>query len=176
MKKEFNKHIRSYKDYLKKGVTFWDITPVLVNRKLFNWVIDEMTNCFLGAKIDAVVCPEARGFVFGGAVASKLGCGVLVVRKEGKLPPCPKKIITYSKEYGEGRLEIPTGLLKPKARVVIVDDVLATGGTAYAIEQALLEMGYNVIGSVFVIGLLKPYEASKYTLNSTIHAVINYEE
>ncbi|MFH1228035.1 MAG: adenine phosphoribosyltransferase [Planctomycetota bacterium] len=148
---KLKKQIRTYRDWPKKGINFLDITKLLHNSIMFKKAIDGMVNFLLRKQIEVVLCPESRGFIFGAAVARSLSAGVLVARKLGKLPPCPKKKVYYDLEYGKDALEIPLGLIKNGAKVAIVDDVLATGGTAKALEDAAEKMGGVVVSHVFLI-------------------------
>ncbi len=123
--------VREIKDFPKKGINFKDITPLLADPKAFAFAIDGLVNRYLSQKIGYVVCIEARGFVIGAPLAYRLGAGVIMVRKPGKLPyECSS--LSYDLEYGSATLEIHKDALKKDDRVIIADDVLATGGTALA--------------------------------------------
>lgn len=146
-----------YKDFITdvpnwpaEGVLFKDITPLLADGQAFNLVLDELSLMIeeLSESVDCVVGIESRGFIFGSAISSLNGLGFIPVRKEGKLPP-PTEYIDSTKEYGNEVLEVKAG----KGDVVIVDDVLATGGTIKATEQLLTDAGYNVVGAIVVIDL-----------------------
>jgi adenine phosphoribosyltransferase len=140
--------IKDVEGFPIEGVTFRDITPVLSNPSAFQTVVDEMIVLMDEHKGELVAGIEARGFVFGSAMASLDGKGFIPIRKEGKLPP-PTVRINSSKEYGNDTLEVKEG----KGDVVIVDDVLATGGTLLAAEELLRLAGYNVVGAVVFIDL-----------------------
>lgn len=146
---DYKQYISNVPNWPAEGVLFKDITPLLSDGKAFQFAMDDITlaidefdNCELIAGI------ESRGFIFGSAAATLNGIGFIPVRKEGKLPP-PVEYIDSTKEYGNDVLEVKQG----SGDVVIVDDVLATGGTLKATEQLLLSAGYNVIGAVVLIDL-----------------------
>lgn len=144
--------IREVPDWPCKGVSFKDITTVLENRDAFRYTIDKMTEPFLDQKIDKIVAIDARGFLFGAAMAYKLDCGVSLVRKQGKLP---NNIISEKskKEYGEDILEMHEDTIKEGERVLIVDDILATGGTIEAVAKLVKRMGGNIVGMSFMVNL-----------------------
>lgn len=146
-----------YKDFITdvpnwpaEGVLFKDITPLLADGQQFNLVLDDLSLMIdeLAANADCVVGIESRGFIFGSALAALNGMGFIPVRKEGKLPP-PTEYIDSTKEYGSEVLEVKAG----KGKVVIVDDVLATGGTLRATERLLTDAGYEVIGAIVLIDI-----------------------
>ena len=145
-------HIREIQDWPCVGVSFKDITTVLENREAFRYTIDEMTKPFLDQKIDKVVVIDARGFLLGTAMAYRLNCGVSLVRKQGKLP---SSTISESsiKEYGADILEMHDDTIKENENVVIVDDILATGGTAEAAAKLVERMGGNIVGMSFMVNL-----------------------
>ena len=144
--------IRTIPDYPKPGIMFRDITTLLGNPRAFRRAIDEMVQPHCGAKIDKVAGLEARGFILGGAVAHQLGVGFIPVRKKGKLP---HTVIgeDYALEYGTDRVEIHTDAINPGDQVLLVDDLIATGGTAMAGIKLLQRAGAQVIGCSFVIDL-----------------------
>jgi adenine phosphoribosyltransferase len=144
--------IRTIPDYPKKGIMFRDITTLLGNPRAFRRAVDELVQPHAGAKIDAVAGLEARGFILGGAVAHQLCVGFVPVRKKGKLP---HTVIgeDYALEYGTDRVEIHTDAIKPGDQVLLVDDLIATGGTAMAGIKLLERAGAKVIGCSFVIDL-----------------------
>jgi adenine phosphoribosyltransferase len=142
---------REVADFPQAGIQFKDLTPVLADARGFAAVTDAMAD--LAADADLVAGVDARGFLLGGAVASRLGIGVLAVRKGGKLPP-PVHSVTYSLEYGTATLEIPADGIDIAGRnVVIIDDVLATGGTVAAAHQLLLAGGARVAAAAVVLEL-----------------------
>lgn len=141
-------------DYPKKGISFKDITPLLANGAAFSAAIEEMAQfCERdGLRPDVLACPEARGFIFASALAQRLGIGFIPLRKPGKLPREVAKT-TYDLEYGQDTLEIHKDDIKPGMRVMMVDDVLATGGTMAACIQLIESLGAQVIGAAFLLEL-----------------------
>ncbi len=156
--------IRDVPNFPKPGIVFKDITPLLANGPLFARTIDLFAERYHGQKIDTVLGIESRGFIIGAALAYKLGAGFSVVRKPGKLP-YEKHQASYELEYGTDTLEIHIDGIPRQARVVIADDLIATGGTAAATAQLVSKLGGTVVECVFVIELpflkgrdkLKPY-------------------
>jgi len=144
--------IRDIPDFPKKGILFKDITPLLRDGNSFRSAVDEIVKFFSKKKIDLVACVEARGFILGSAVAYKLGVGIVPIRKKGKLPYRTKRV-TYSLEYGEDTLELHEDAVKPGEQVLVVDDLLATGGTSAAVLELIQSLGGNVVGIVFLIEL-----------------------
>ena len=122
------RHIRPVPDFPKPGILFRDITPLLADVAAFAAAIDRLAEPWRGARLDAIAAVEARGFLFAGPLALELNAGLIPVRKPGKLP-AETISYEYDLEYGRDRLEMHTGILQPGARVLVVDDVLATGGT-----------------------------------------------
>jgi adenine phosphoribosyltransferase len=145
--------IRSIPDFPKPGILFRDITTLLKDKNAFKKAVDLIAGKFSKSKIDYVAGVEARGFIFGGALAQKLHLGFIPVRKKGKLPGKTKGI-TYNLEYGTDTLEIQEDALKPKDKVLIIDDLLATGGTVKAVADLLEAQGAKIIGAAFVIELV----------------------
>lgn len=144
--------IRDIPDFPSKGIIFKDITPLLADPRAFHIVLDSLAERFIGAHVDAIVGVEARGFIFGGALAARLNASFVPARKPGKLPASVDKV-SYTTEYSTAELEIHKESFKPGARVVIVDDVLATGGTAKAAANLVATQGGEVIAYAFVIEL-----------------------
>src|SRR6201996_3374506 len=149
---DFKASIRTIPDYPKPGIMFRDITTLLGNPRAFRRAVDEMVQPYAGLKIDKIAGIEARGFILGGAVAHQLSVGFVPVRKKGKLP---HTVIgeDYDLEYGKDRVEIHTDAITKGERVIVVDDLIATGGTAFAAIKLLERAGANVIGCAFVIDL-----------------------
>ncbi|WP_265521309.1 adenine phosphoribosyltransferase [Oerskovia flava] len=141
--------VRPVQDYPSPGVTFRDITPLLADPVAFRDVITALAER-VGDEIDLVAGMEARGFLVGSPLASHLGVGFVPVRKAGKLPP-PTQAITYDLEYGTATIELRAGTLTPGARVLLVDDVLATGGTAAAGAQLVERCGGEVVALAFLL-------------------------
>jgi len=156
--------IRDIPDFPKPGIVFKDITPLLSNGTLFKKTIDLIAERYQGQKIDIVLGIESRGFIVGAALAYKLGAGFSVVRKPGKLPYQTHRA-SYELEYGTDSLEIHIDAIPPQARVVIADDLIATGGTAAATAELVTKLGGTVVECAFVIELgflngrekLRPY-------------------
>lgn len=142
--------LRPIRDYPKPGIVFQDITPVLADGKLLRTLIDGMAEPFRNLDITHVLGIEARGFILGGAVATSLGAGFVPARKPGKLP-WERVRETYDLEYGTDALECHRDCLDARARVLIVDDVLATGGTARAAGQLARGLGAQVVGWSFLL-------------------------
>jgi adenine phosphoribosyltransferase len=144
--------IRDIPDFPKPGIVFKDITPLLGNGPLFARTIDILAERYRSQKIDSVLGIESRGFIIGAALAYKLGAGFCIVRKPGKLP-YETHSASYELEYGTDRLEIHVDAMPSGARVVITDDLIATGGTAAATAQLVSKLGATVVECAFVIEL-----------------------
>ncbi|MFC1577278.1 adenine phosphoribosyltransferase [Candidatus Omnitrophota bacterium] len=144
--------IRDVPGFPKEGIIFKDITTLLQDRKLFRSAVNMIADKYKGKKIDAVLSVEARGFIFGAAVAYKLGAGVIPIRKKGKLPHKTKSA-TYDLEYGQDTLEIHEDALSKGKSVLIVDDLLATGGTTKAVIELIDHLKGNIVGIAFLIEL-----------------------
>jgi adenine phosphoribosyltransferase len=144
--------IRDIPDFPKQGVVFKDITPLLGDPQAFNMVINLIANRYISQHIDRVVGVEARGFILGAALAYKLNTGLILVRKPGKLPADTLKA-AYELEYGVDQLEIHRDALAPGSRVVLVDDVIATGGTIRAALDLIKELQCEVVELAFLIEL-----------------------
>src|SRR5690625_846197 len=149
---DYKKHIKIVKDWPKKGVEFKDITPLMANGPAFTAAIDEIIQFAKEKKVDVVVGPEARGFIVGCPVAYALKVGFIPVRKEGKLP---REVIQvdYGLEYGENVLAIHKDAIQPGQRVLITDDLLATGGTIEATIKLVEKLGGEIVGCAFLIEL-----------------------
>jgi adenine phosphoribosyltransferase len=144
--------IRSIPDYPKPGIVFRDITTLLGNARAFRRAVDELVQPWAGMKIDKVAGIEARGFILGGAVAHQASAGFVPIRKKGKLPH--KRVsVAYALEYGEDVIEMHADALVAGERVVLVDDLIATGGTAEGAVKLLRQLGANVLAACFVIDL-----------------------
>jgi adenine phosphoribosyltransferase len=144
--------IRTIPDYPKPGIMFRDITTLLGDARAFRRAVDELVQPWAGMKIDKVAGIEARGFILGGAVAHQVSAGFVPIRKKGKLPH--KRVsMTYALEYGEDQIEVHADALVKGERVVLVDDLVATGGTAEAAVKLLRQLGADVLAACFVIDL-----------------------
>ncbi len=144
--------IRSIPDYPKPGIIFRDITTLLGNPRAFRRAVDELVQPYAGLKIDKIAGMEARGFILGGAVAHQLSSGFVPIRKKGKLPHDTVRI-AYSLEYGVDEMEMHRDAVQPGEKVILVDDLIATGGTAVGATQLLRQIGAEVAGACFVIDL-----------------------
>ena len=144
--------IRSIPDYPKPGIVFRDITTLLGDAQAFRRAVDELVHPYAGGKADKVAGIEARGFILGGAIAHQLSAGFVPIRKKGKLPHETVRI-AYSLEYGVDEMEVHTDAIGTGERVILVDDLVATGGTALAAVQLLRQIGADVIAACFVIDL-----------------------
>src|SRR5271165_5381973 len=144
--------IRSIPDYPKPGILFRDITTLLADARAFRRAVDELVHPWAGNKIDKVAGIEARGFILGGAVAHQVSAGFVPIRKKGKLPHTTVRI-AYSLEYGIDEMEMHQDAVTPGERVILVDDLIATGGTAEAAVKLLQHIGADVVATCFVIDL-----------------------
>ncbi|MDP8260259.1 MAG: adenine phosphoribosyltransferase [Candidatus Gygaella obscura] len=149
---QLQKWIRDIPDFPKKGIIFKDITTLLNNPDAFKKTIDILVEKFKSEKIDYIVGIESRGFIFGGALAYQLGCGFVPVRKKGKLPA--KTIaVTYDLEYGTDTLEMHEDAFKKGAKILVIDDLLATGGTAQGVCRLIKQLCGELVGVCFLIEL-----------------------
>ena len=167
---EFEKLIRDVPDFPKEGIIFKDITTLLQDGDAFHQAMNQILKKYLDANIDKVVGIEARGFILGGVLAYKLCCGFVPARKPGKLPAQTIRE-EYTLEYGSNALEIHRDSINPREKVLIVDDLLATGGTALATAKLVEKLGGEVMGIEFLIelGFLNGREKLlKYPLHSLI--------
>ncbi|WP_166417415.1 adenine phosphoribosyltransferase [Cochlodiniinecator piscidefendens] len=152
MKKTVKDYIRTIVDFPHEGIMFRDITTLFADPRGFRMAIDQMLHPYAGEPIDKVVGLEARGFILGGAIAHQLSVGFVPIRKKGKLPG---RTISqdYKLEYGEAIVEIHDDAIKPGEKVLVVDDLLATGGTAEAGIKLLERLGAEIVGCAFIIDL-----------------------
>lgn len=167
---ELKDYIRSIQDYPKEGILFRDITTLLKDKDAFKLAIDKMSEQVKDKKIDLIVGAESRGFLIGSALAYKMNCGFIPVRKKGKLP---YKTISeeYALEYGTDTLYMHEDAIKKGDNVLVVDDLIATGGTALAMIKMVEKLGGNIIGSSFLIELEElngRKEIEKYPINILI--------
>ena len=149
---ELARAIRDVPDFPKPGILFKDITPVLADARLFASSIERLTGHFKPGGVDAVVGIDARGFIFAAAAAYRLQCGFVPVRKKGKLPYQSYEE-SYELEYGSNTIAVHTDAVRPGSRVVLIDDLLATGGTAAAAANLLRRLGANILEITFLIEL-----------------------
>ena len=172
---DFKEVIRTIPDYPQPGIMFRDITTLLGNARAFRRCIDEMVQPYAGTRVDKVAGLEARGFILGGAVAHQLSIGFVPIRKKGKLP---YTVIgeSYALEYGQDRVEIHIDALKPGEQVLLVDDLIATGGTASAGIRLMERAGAQVIGCSFVIDLPELGGADKLrALGKPVNTLVSFE-
>ena len=149
---EIRQAIRDIPNFPKPGIIFKDITPLLSNGRLFKRAVDLLAERYRSSGVDTVLGIESRGFIIGAALAYRLGAGFCIVRKPGKLP-YEKQSATYQLEYGSDTLEIHRDAVAPRARVLITDDLIATGGTAAAAAALVSQLGGEVVECAFVIEL-----------------------
>jgi adenine phosphoribosyltransferase len=164
--------IRNIPDFPKPGILFYDITTLLRDAEGFRQAIDALASPFKGRSIEAVVGMESRGFIFGAAVADRLGAGFIPVRKPGKLPSKTVKA-SYDLEYGSDSLEMHCDAVDQGTRVLVVDDLLATGGTAKATVSLLRGCGADVVGVSFLIELVDLGGRARLT-GEQVSAVLQY--
>jgi adenine phosphoribosyltransferase len=162
---QLKKLIREIPDFPKKGILFYDITTLLKDKSGYATLIDQLADHYIGKQVDLILGMEARGFIFGPALAYRLNAGFVPVRKPGKLPAATARV-EYDLEYGSNALEVHNDAIEKGQRVLIVDDLLATGGTAQATAKLASSLGAQIAGLAFVVELdflngrdkLKPYD------------------
>jgi len=164
--------IRHVQDFPRAGILFYDITTLLQDAEGLRLAIDELSRPFLGAGIELVVGVESRGFIFGAAVADRIGAGFSPVRKPGKLPSSTVKA-SYELEYGSDSLEMHADAVRGGQRVLIVDDLLATGGTARATTDLVKNLGGNVHALAFLIELVGLNGRARLA-GENVHSVLKY--
>jgi adenine phosphoribosyltransferase len=165
--------VRDVPNFPKPGILFRDITPLLADPKAFHIVLDTLAEQFIGDHIDAVVGIESRGFIFGGALAARLNASFVPVRKGGKLPYRVDRV-SYSLEYGEAELEMHRDSLPEGTSVIVMDDLLATGGTAAAAAELVHRQGAYVAGYAFVVEL-ESLDGRDRLLPTPVYSLIRYE-
>lgn len=163
--------IRDIPDFPKPGVVFKDFTPLLANAAGLALAVELMVNPFRGQRVDLVVGAESRGFIFGTAVAQALSAGFVPVRKPGKLP---RQVlgVNYALEYGTDRLEVHSDAITPGQRVLLVDDLLATGGTLAACAELVDRLGGEIVGLAVLIELVGLAGKSKVARFGAVHSVV----
>ena len=167
--------IRNIPDYPKPGIVFRDITTLLGNARAFRRTVDELVQPWAGSKIDKVAGIEARGFILGGAVAHQVSAGFVPIRKKGKLPHTTVRI-AYSLEYGLDEMEMHEDAIEKGERVILVDDLIATGGTAEGAVKLLRQMGAQVLAACFIIDLPALGGADKLrALDVAVRTLISFE-
>lgn len=172
---EIQDSIRTIPDYPKPGVQFRDITTLLGNARTFRRVIDELVEPWSVAKVDRVAGIEARGFILGGAVAHQLAAGFVPIRKKGKLPHSTVRV-AYSLEYRIDEMEMHEDAVSRGERLILVDDLIATGGTAEAAVKLLRQLGAEILGACFVIDLPELGGSKKLTdLGVPVRTLVSFE-
>ncbi len=167
--------IRTIPDYQKEGILFRDITTLLGDARAFRKAVDELVQPWAGAKIEKVAGMEARGFILGGAVAHQLSSGFIPIRKKGKLPH-ETVSVAYELEYGTDEMEMHVDAVEQGERVILVDDLIATGGTAAGAIRLLQKMGAEVIAACFVIDLPDLGGAKKIeSLGVPVRTLVSFE-
>lgn len=172
---DIKRYIRTIPDYPKKGVLFRDITTLMSDPHGFRASVDELMWPFLAMDIDYVVGIEARGFILGGAIAHELGRGFIPIRKKGKLP---FNVIgkDYSLEYGVDRVEMHSDAVKKGDKILLIDDLIATGGTAVAASELLQESGAQIVAAAFVVDLPDLGGAHKLRdKDIKVHTLVEFE-
>lgn len=152
MYEEIKKHIRDVADFPKTGILFRDITTAIKDKKCFGQIIDAFYDIFKSYEIDKIAAIESRGYIIGAPLAYKLGCGLVLLRKPGKLPAKTIKEY-YELEYGNAALEVHVDAITPGEKVLIIDDLLATGGTVEAACKLITRLGGKIVSAAFLIEL-----------------------
>ena len=167
--------VRTIPDYPKPGILFRDITTLLADARAFRRAVDELVHPWAGSKVDKVAGIEARGFILGGALAHQVSAGFVPIRKKGKLPHTTVRV-AYSLEYGLDEMEVHADAIEPGERVILVDDLIATGGTAEAAVKLMRNMGAQVLAACFIIDLPELGGAEKIRkLNVPVRTLISFE-
>ena len=169
---DLKKHIRDIPNFPQEGIIFKDISTLIKNKDAFKKSIDTLARKFKNERVEYVVGVEARGFIFGAALAYKLGAGFVPVRKKGKLP-YKTNSVTYKLEYGTDTLEIHEDAFKPNARVLVVDDLLATGGTVAAVMDLIKAQKVKIVGVAFLVEL-KFLNGKERLKNLPIYSILQY--
>ena len=170
--KKLEEYVRSIPDFPEEGIIFRDVTSVLQDADGLHMAIEQMQACLDGVEFDLVLGPESRGFIFGVPIAYNLHKAFIPVRKKGKLP-CETVSMEYELEYGTATIEIHKDAIKPGQKVVIIDDLIATGGTIEAITKRVEQLGGEVVKIVFLMEL-EGLEGRKKLENYAVDAVIKY--
>ncbi len=165
-------HIRTIADFPKPGILFYDITTLLLNTEAFKAALDRLHDVVEQTKPDHLIAIESRGFIFGAPLAARSDIGLVLARKKGKLPG---KVVShsYDLEYGTDTIEISEGFVQPGQRVLIIDDLLATGGTAKATRSLLETIGAEIVGTLCLIELLGL--SGRETLGEPVYSILTYE-
>jgi adenine phosphoribosyltransferase len=167
--------IRTIPDYPKPGIMFRDITTLLGSARAFRRAVDELVQPWAGSKIDKIAGIEARGFIIGGAIAHQLSAGFIPIRKKGKLPHKSVRV-AYSLEYGIDEMEMHEDAVAKGERVILVDDLIATGGTAEGAVKLLRQMGAEIVAAVFMVDLPELGGADKLrALDVPVRTLVSFE-
>lgn len=167
--------IRTIPDFPKPGIQFRDVTTLFGDARAFRMAIDSLLHPYAGQRIDKVAALEARGFIMGGAIAHQLSVGFVPIRKAGKLPG-PRMSEVYTLEYGEATMELHEGALQSGEKVLLVDDLIATGGTCEAGIKLIRRAGAEVIGSAFIIDLPELGGRARIeALDVPVHVLVEFE-
>lgn len=166
-------HIRSVPDFPKPGILFYDIGTLLANGPAWQQTTAEMLCLIEQSKPDALLAIEARGFLVAAPLAAQLGIGLIMARKKGKLPG-ETASHEYALEYGSDTLQIQTGIIQSSSRIVVIDDLLATGGTACATINLARQMGGNIVAAAFIIEL--SFLQGRDKLDVPVHSLLTYDE
>jgi adenine phosphoribosyltransferase len=170
---DLKKYIRDVPDFPKKGIIFKDITTLVKEPEVFKYSIDQLVEQYQDASIDKIVSVEARGYIFGGVLAYKLNCGFIPVRKPGKLPG-ETLAMDYTLEYGTNTVEIHKDGIQSGDRVLVFDDLLATGGTVHATCKLVEQLGGTIMGCAFLINL-KFLSGTEKLKGYPVFSLIEYE-
>jgi adenine phosphoribosyltransferase len=170
---DLKSYIREIPDWPKKGILFRDITTLLADKRAFAAAVDALCTAFKDGDVDYVAAIEARGFIFGAAVAEKLGIGFVPIRKKGKLP-AKTESISYDLEYGVDTLEVHRDAVLKSSKVLMVDDLLATGGTMAAACRLIEKIGGEVVGIAFLVELAELGGREKLT-DYKVRSIISYD-
>jgi adenine phosphoribosyltransferase len=165
--------VRDVPDFPQPGILFKDITPILADHELLRSAVDGMAEIYADQRVDKVVGIDARGFIFGALLADRLGAGFVPVRKKGKLP-WRTRGLDYQLEYGSNGIEMHVDALAPGERVVLADDLLATGGTAGAAAQLIDEARAELLGAAFFIELAFLNGRARLEARTPVHALLTY--
>ena len=172
---ELRRAIRTIADYPKPGILFRDITTLLGDARAFRRAVDALVQPWAGAKIDKVAGMEARGFILGGAVAHQLSAGFVPIRKKGKLPHQTVRM-AYALEYGSDEMEIHVDAVRPGERVILVDDLIATGGTAEGAVKLLAQVGAVIEAACFIVDLPELGGADRLrAMNVPVRTLVGFE-
>lgn len=175
LENDLKSSIRTIPDYPKPGIMFRDITTLLGSARAFRRAVDELVQPWAGSKIDKIAGIEARGFIIGGAIAHQLSAGFVPIRKKGKLPHKSVRI-AYSLEYGIDEMEMHEDGVSKGERVILVDDLIATGGTATAAVQLLRQMGADLVAAVFMVDLPELGGAEKLrAMDVSVRTLMSFE-